>query len=61
QPTQRAMDKELFRISKEAITLPNGKDKVVTTTSLTSKGTAYFVKKILRAPSVLTSLPKLCE
>ena len=61
QPTQRAMDKELFRISKEAITLSNGKDKVVTTTSLTSKGTAYFVKKILSAPSVLSSLPELCE
>lgn len=61
QPTQRAIDMRLFRIVKSVITKPNGETKSVATTKLTSKGTAYFIKKFLCETCTLTLNPKQCE
>lgn len=48
QPTQRAMDQELFEIKKTSITKPNGDVIVTTTPMVTGKGQIYFVNKFLR-------------
>ncbi len=47
QPTQKAMELELFEIKKTAITKPNGSVLTTTTTKVTTKGQMYFVRKFL--------------
>lgn len=48
-PTQRAMDMKLFEIKKRAITSPDGRNIVSTTTKVTGKGQCYFVNRFLRS------------
>lgn len=47
QPTQRAMEMELFEIKKTVITKPSGDSLVKTTTKVTGKGQIYFVNRFL--------------
>lgn len=47
QPTQKAMDLELFELKKVTITKPNGGILVKVTTKATVKGQIYFVNKFL--------------
>ena len=54
QPTQRAINMKLFRIVK-------AETKSGSTTKLTSKGTAYFIKKFLCEPCTLKLNPKRCK
>lgn len=48
QPTQRAMDLELFEVKKTVINKPDGTVLVSTTTKVTGKGQVYFVNKFLK-------------
>lgn len=48
-PTQKSMNLELFEVSKVAINIPGKEVKVRSTTKVTTKGQAYFVKKFLKA------------
>lgn len=47
QPTQKAMEMELFEMKKSTINKPNGSVLVTTTTKVTGKGQIYFVSKFL--------------
>ena len=47
QPTQRAMEMELFDIKKTTINKPDGSILVTTTTKVTGKGQIYFVNQFL--------------
>ena len=47
QPTQKAMEMELFEIKKTVITKPSGDSLVMTTTKVTGKGQIYFVNRFL--------------
>jgi len=49
QPTQKAMEMELFEVKKTSITKPNGTVLVTTTTKVTGKGQIYFVNKLIKA------------
>lgn len=49
QPTQKAMEMELFEVKKTSITKPNGTILVTATTKVTGKGQVYFVNKLLKA------------
>lgn len=48
QPTQKAMEMELFEVKKTSITKPNGTILITATTKVTGKGQVYFVNKLLR-------------
>lgn len=48
QPTQRAMEMELFEVKKTSITKPDGSILVSTTTKVTGKGCVYFVNKFIK-------------
>lgn len=48
QPTQRAMEMELFEIKKTSINKPDGTTLVSTTTKVTGKGQIFFVNKFLK-------------
>ena len=48
QPTQRAMEMELFEVKKTSISKPDGTILVTTTTKVTGKGQIYFVNKFLK-------------
>lgn len=48
QPTQRAMEMELFEVKKTTINKPDGSILVSTTTKVTGKGQVYFVNKFLK-------------
>lgn len=50
QPTQRAMEMELFEVKKTVINKPDGSILVSTTTKVTGKGCIYFVNKFLKQP-----------
>lgn len=47
QPTQNAMELELFELKKTSITKPDGSVLVTTTTKVSGKGQIYFVNKFL--------------
>lgn len=47
QPTQKAMDLQLFEIKKTTITMPDGDVIVKVTPKVTGKGQIYFVNKFL--------------
>lgn len=47
QPTQKALDMNLFEIKKTVIQKPSGETIVTTTTKVTGKGQIYFVNKFL--------------
>ena len=47
QPTQKAMDLQLFEIKKTSIVKPDGTTFVTCTTKVTGKGQIYFVNKFL--------------
>jgi phage antirepressor YoqD-like protein len=47
QPTQKAMELELFEIKKTSITKPDGSVLVTCTTKVTGKGQIYFVNKFI--------------
>lgn len=47
QPTQKAMELELFELKKVTITKPNGDIIVKVTPKITGKGQIYFVNKFL--------------
>lgn len=47
QPTQKAMDLQLFEIKKTTITMPSGETIVKVTPKVTGKGQIYFVNKFL--------------
>lgn len=49
QPTQKAMEMELFEVKKTSITKPNGTILITATTKVTGKGQVYFVNKLLKA------------
>lgn len=49
QPTQRAMEMELFEVKKTSINKPDGTIMVTTTTKVTGKGQIYFVNKFLKS------------
>ena len=49
QPTQKAMELELFEVKKTSITKPNGIILITATTKVTGKGQVYFVNKFLKA------------
>ncbi|MFW9596783.1 MAG: phage antirepressor [Paludibacter sp.] len=49
QPTQRAMEMELFEVKKTSINKPDGTIMVTTTTKVTGKGQIYFVNKLLKS------------
>lgn len=49
QPTQKAMELELFEVKKTTITKPNGIILITATTKVTGKGQVYFVNKFLKA------------
>ena len=48
QPTQMAMDMQLFEIKKTTINKPDGSILVSATTKVTGKGQIYFVNKFLK-------------
>lgn len=48
QPTQRAMEMELFEVKKTTINKPDGSILVTSTTKVTGKGSVYFVNKFLK-------------
>lgn len=48
QPTQKAMEMELFDIKKTTINKPDGTILISTTTKVTGKGQIYFVNKFLK-------------
>lgn len=48
QPTQRAMEMDLFEVKKTSINKPDGSILVSTTTKVTGKGQIYFVNKFLQ-------------
>jgi anti-repressor protein len=48
QPTQKAMELELFEIKKTSIAKPDGSVLVTCTTKVTGKGQIYFVNKFLK-------------
>jgi anti-repressor protein len=48
QPTQKAMEMELFEVKKTSITKPNGTILITATTKVTGKGQVYFVNKLLK-------------
>lgn len=48
QPSQRAMELELYEIKKTSITKPDGSVLVSTTTKVTPKGQIYFVSKFVK-------------
>ena len=47
QPTQKAMELNLFEIKKITITNPDGSVRVTTTTKVTPKGQIYFINRFL--------------
>lgn len=47
QPTQKAMDLELFEVKERALQNPDGSTKITLTTKVTGKGQVYFVNKFL--------------
>lgn len=47
QPTQRAMDMELFEVKERTISNPDGSTRITLTTKVTGKGQVYFVNKFL--------------
>ncbi|MFQ6793810.1 MAG: phage antirepressor KilAC domain-containing protein [Thomasclavelia sp.] len=47
QPTQKAMDLELFEVKERTITNPDGSIRITLTTKVTGKGQVYFVNKFL--------------
>lgn len=47
-PTQRAMEKGLFKIKETAINKPDGSIKISKTVKVTGKGQQYFINKILK-------------
>ncbi len=49
QPTQRAMELELFEVKKTSITKPDGVILIAATTKVTGKGQLYFVNKFLQS------------
>ena len=49
QPTQRAMEMELFEVKKTSINKPDGTIMVTTATKVTGKGQIYFVNKFLKS------------
>jgi len=51
QPTQKAMDMELFEIKKTSITKPDGTVLVSVTSKVTGKGQIYFVNHFLKNQS----------
>ena len=48
QPTQRAMEMELFEVKKTTINKPDGTILVSSTTKATGKGQIYFVNRFLK-------------
>jgi len=52
QPTQKAMELELFELKKTTIQQPDGTVFVTVTTKVTPKGQIYFVNKFLAIQSV---------
>lgn len=48
QPTQRAMEMDLFEVKKTTINKPDGSILVSTTTKVTGKGQVYFVNDFLK-------------
>lgn len=48
QPTQRAMELELFELKKTSITQPDGTTFVTVTTKVSPKGQIYFVNKFIK-------------
>lgn len=47
QPTQHAMERELFRVIERAVLQPNGTTMTVRTTKVTGKGQQYFINIFL--------------
>jgi anti-repressor protein len=52
QPTQKAMDLDLFEIKKRTINNPDGSIRTTTTTKVTGKGQIYFINRFLKEGSV---------
>lgn len=50
-PSQKSMEKDLFRIKKTTINNPDGVIKISTTTKMTGKGQIYFFNKLKFAKS----------
>lgn len=48
QPTQKAMELELFEIKKRTINNPDGSIRTTTTTKVTGKGQIYFINRFLK-------------
>jgi anti-repressor protein len=48
QPTQKAMDLDLFEIKKRTINNPDGSIRTTTTTKVTGKGQIYFINRFLK-------------
>ena len=53
QPTQMAMELQLFEVKKTSINKPDGTVLVTTTTKVTGKGQIYFVEKFLKHEEAL--------
>ncbi|MGN1272344.1 MAG: phage antirepressor KilAC domain-containing protein [Lactobacillus sp.] len=47
QPTQKAMDAGLFRVSERIITNPDGSTRITFTTKVTGKGQQHFINRFL--------------
>ena len=47
QPTQKAMNLELFEVKERVLQNPDGSTKITLTTKVTGKGQIYFVNKFL--------------
>jgi anti-repressor protein len=52
QPTQKAMDLDLFEIKKRTINNPDGSIRTTTTTKVTGKGQIYFINRFLKEGTV---------
>lgn len=48
QPTQKAMELDLFEIKKRTINNPDGSIRTTTTTKVTGKGQIYFINRFLK-------------
>lgn len=49
-PTQRAMEKKLFKVKERTITNPDGSSRITRTCLVTGKGQQYFINKFLDNP-----------
>lgn len=47
EPTQKAMDMNLFEVKESTVNNPDGSVRITRTTKVTGKGQTYFVKKFL--------------